>query len=172
MSQNLLATDNNKNHLSAYCGSTTWRTQFPSGGCASPGSTPKICSTFEPFLPSSTSFFDEGMSVSSENIMPRAEAEVAAPEFVQLMDYSAVPIESLAQRHILDTMPVSVEDYYGESDLVKLRAMLESPAFEGTHRTIAALIGLISRGADEDVDALEMLMRLKSTQTRATHMQG
>lgn len=70
-------------------------------------------------------------------------------------DYSDVPIEKLAMRGFIDTLPVEVEDYYGKKDVKILIDMLSDPEIERHHSDIVTLIGFISDGSSKDLDALE-----------------
>lgn len=64
------------------------------------------------------------------------------------------PIEELARGRFIDSVPVWVEDHYGQADVAILKEMVSDPENDPHHELIVTLIGLISNGTTEDVDWL------------------
>lgn len=97
----------------------------------------------------------EGLLLSMSGVETTAAETTVEEPMREPGDFSTVPIEELAMGYILDTIPVAVEDYYGEEDVDILIQMLGVPDMSPHHGTIATLIGLISDGREESVAALE-----------------
>lgn len=145
MDPDVLRTNDNKVRRWADC--KTFRTVF-NGTCkiGNAGSDPAICT---PIVVLNTG--------ASSAATLASEGSTATPEpfeGFEEKDYRGVPIEKLASSHFVDRIPAEVEDYYGQQDVAKLRDMLYDPAYDKYRRTILSLIGLISNGASEDVQAL------------------
>lgn len=140
MDQGALSTSNVKVKDAATCAS--FRTVFTSRCPAANDNpswltSPAVCSTGGLMTPASTAA-SAGSSAT--------EAET---------DYSNVPIKQLALSFFVDRVPAEVEDYYAESDVKTLIAMLQDPANRQYQRTIVSLIGLISDGSNDDLGAIQ-----------------
>jgi hypothetical protein len=64
-------------------------------------------------------------------------------------------IEELAQSTFVQRLPVWAEDVYDQSDVEFLKWMLQDPQYADFEREIVTLIGLISDGSIDDIEALE-----------------
>jgi hypothetical protein len=138
--------------------------------------TATVCNTFRrPFVttcPTGTGL--SGPAICSPSLsrtaLPPAPEEVAGSDTTLLSDetdFTAVPIEDLAQGLIVDSIPHEVESFYGQDDVDVLVAMLSTVAERRYKRTIVTLIGLISDGSVEDVFAIQDYMGSKNAHVSA-----
>lgn len=85
-------------------------------------------------------------------------------------DYTGVPIRELARRTMFEHSPAEVEDFYGPADVAVLKQMLSDPSQQGNRRMVLALIGLISKGSDADVNVLVDLVRAQGSDLRGASL--
>ncbi|MET0342553.1 MAG: hypothetical protein ABW252_16225 [Polyangiales bacterium] len=65
-----------------------------------------------------------------------------------------MPIEELARRPLVDSIPFEAAKHYGKADAAKLRTMLADTALSARHHTVATLLGIISDGDEADAESL------------------